>query len=121
VPLAECLAPGRRARDCGNRTVARSAGRHLQVVPPQAIEPAHAVLQRISATWLGDKINWREALFRGAFSPPVPAQFPVAVVRCAGAPAAFANLWTTEQGRAVVGSHGFESDAPRLARMDICS
>ena len=74
------------------------------------------VLQRISASWLASKSTGEKRFSVGAFSPQYLRQFPVAVVRSAGAPAAFANLWTTgTKAELSVDLMRFDSDAPRAA------
>ena len=53
-------------------------------------------LQGISDAWLASKATGEKRFSVGYFSPQYLRKFPLAVVRAAGAPVAFANLWTTE-------------------------
>jgi len=84
----------------------------FEVLPPEAIEPLLPVLQRISSAWLTRQIHRRRsAFFRGGrFSPQYLRQFPLAVVRCGGAPAAFREpVDHGNPGRAVGGSDALRS------------
>jgi len=117
VPLAEFSLEGAaRAELRQSHRRAQRDGATFEVVPPQGIEPLMPVLQRISATWLASKSTAEKRFSVGAFSPQYLRQFPVAVVRSAGAPAAFANLWTTgTRAELSVDLMRFDSDAPRAA------
>jgi phosphatidylglycerol lysyltransferase len=53
-------------------------------------------LQRISDAWLEAKATGEKRFSVGCFSPQYLRNFPLAIVRTAGMPAAFANLWTTD-------------------------
>ncbi|TLY49089.1 MAG: DUF2156 domain-containing protein, partial [Gammaproteobacteria bacterium] len=74
---------------------AQRDGASFEVVPPEGIEPLLPALQRISSAWLASKSTGEKRFSMGAFSAQYLRQFPLAVVRRAGAPAAFTNLWTT--------------------------
>jgi phosphatidylglycerol lysyltransferase len=117
VPLEEFSLEGAaRAELRQSHRRAQRDGATFEVVPPQGIEELMPVLQRISATWLASKSTGEKRFSVGAFSPQYLRQFPVALVRSAGAPAAFANLWTTgTKAELSVDLMRFDSDAPRAA------
>jgi phosphatidylglycerol lysyltransferase len=117
VPLEEFSLEGAARADLRqSHRRAQRDGATFEVVPPQEIEALMPVLQRISATWLASKSTGEKRFSVGAFSPQYLRQFPVAVVRSAGAPAAFANLWTTgTKAELSVDLMRFDSDAPRAA------
>jgi phosphatidylglycerol lysyltransferase len=74
------------------------------------------VMRRISDAWLAAKSTGEKRFSVGTFSPDYLRQFPVAIVRAAGVPAAFANLWTTgTRAELSVDLMRFEPDAPRSA------
>jgi phosphatidylglycerol lysyltransferase len=117
VPLEEFSLEGSARADLRqSHRRAQRDGATFEVVPPQEVEALMPVLQRISATWLASKSTGEKRFSVGAFSPQYLRQFPVAVVRSAGAPAAFANLWTTgTKAELSVDLMRFDSDAPRAA------
>lgn len=71
-------------------------GLAFEVVPPAGIDALMADLQRISDAWLASKATGEKRFSMGHFSPQYLRNFPLALVRAGGAPAAFANLWTTD-------------------------
>jgi phosphatidylglycerol lysyltransferase len=117
VPLAGFSLEGAaRAELRQSHRRAQRDGATFEVVPPEAIEPLLPVLQRISTAWLTSKSTSEKRFSVGAFSPQYLRQFPLAVVRCGGAPAAFANLWTTEtRAELSVDLMRFGPEAPRSA------
>jgi phosphatidylglycerol lysyltransferase len=117
VPLAEFSLEGAaRAELRQSHRRAQRDGATFEVVPPEAIEPLLPVLQRISTAWLTSKSTSEKRFSVGAFSPQYLRQFPLAVVRCGGAPAAFANLWTTgTRAELSVDLMRFGPEAPRSA------
>jgi len=117
VPLAGFSLEGAaRAELRQSHRRAQRDGASFEVLPPQAIEPLLPVLQRISSAWLTSKSTGEKRFSVGAFSPQYLRQFPLAVVRCGGAPAAFANLWTTEtRAELSVDLMRFGPEAPRSA------
>jgi phosphatidylglycerol lysyltransferase len=117
VPLAEFSLEGAaRAELRQSHRRAQRDGATFEVVPREGIEALTPVLQRISDAWLASKSTGEKRFSVGAFSPQYLRQFPVAVVHCAGTPAAFANLWTTEtRAELSVDLMRFDSDAPRGA------
>ena len=117
VPLAEFSLEGAaRAELRQSHRRAQRDGATFEVVAPQGLEALMPVLQRISAAWLASKSTGEKRFSVGAFSPQYLRQFPVAVVRSGGAPAAFANLWTTgTRAELSVDLMRFDSDAPRGA------
>jgi len=117
VPLAGFSLEGAaRAELRQSHRRAQRDGATFEVVTPEAIEPLLPVLQRISTAWLTSKSTSEKRFSVGAFSPQYLRQFPLAVVRCGGAPAAFANLWTTEtRAELSVDLMRFGPEAPRSA------
>jgi phosphatidylglycerol lysyltransferase len=85
------------------RAALRHSHRHAQrdgltfeILPPDGIsDELMSELQGISDAWLASKATGEKRFSVGYFSPQYLRRFPLAVVRAAGAPAAFANLWTT--------------------------
>jgi phosphatidylglycerol lysyltransferase len=84
------------------RAALRHAHRHAQregltfeVVPPAGLGELMPDLQRISDAWLASKATGEKRFSMGYFSPDYLRNFPLALVRAQGVPAAFANLWTT--------------------------
>jgi phosphatidylglycerol lysyltransferase len=117
VPLAGFSLEGAaRAELRQSHRRAQRDGATFEVVPPEAIEPLLPELQRISSAWLTSKSTGEKRFSVGAFSPQYLRQFPLAVVRCGAAPAAFANLWTTEtRAELSVDLMRFGPEAPRSA------
>jgi len=71
-------------------------GLTFEIVPPERIGALTADLQRISDAWLASKATGEKRFSMGYFSPQYLRNFPLALVRAGGTPAAFANLWTTD-------------------------
>jgi phosphatidylglycerol lysyltransferase len=95
---------------------AQRDGATFEVVPPAALDPLMPVLGRISDAWLASKSTGEKRFSVGAFRPEYVRQFPVALVRSQGEPAAFANLWTTgTKCELSVDLMRFDPDAPRGA------
>jgi phosphatidylglycerol lysyltransferase len=95
---------------------AQRDGATFEVVPPQGVDALLPVMQRISDAWLASKSTGEKRFSVGAFSPDYLRQFPVAIVRAEGMPAAFANLWTTGTREELsVDLMRFSPDAPRGA------
>ncbi len=95
---------------------AQRDGATFEVVPAPGVEALMPVLSRISDAWLSSKSTGEKRFSVGAFSPAYLRQFPVAVVRSQGVPAAFANLWTTDtKAELSVDLMRFDPDAPRGA------
>ena len=95
---------------------AQRDGATFEVVPPEGVEALLPVLGRISDDWLAAKSTGEKRFSVGAFSAQYLRQFPVALVRAAGEPAAFANLWTTgTRAELSVDLMRFAADAPRSA------
>jgi phosphatidylglycerol lysyltransferase len=117
VPLAEfSLEGGSRAELRQAHRRAQRDGASFEVVPPQAVAALLPALQRISDAWLQAKSTGEKRFSVGKFSPEYLQQFPLAVVRAEGAPAAFANLWTTgTKAELSVDLMRFGPDAPRGA------
>jgi len=73
-------------------------------------------LKPISDAWLAAKSTGEKRFSVGSFSPQYLRQFPLAVVHANGAPAAFANLWTTAtRAELSVDLMRFGPEAPRGA------
>jgi phosphatidylglycerol lysyltransferase len=95
---------------------AQRDGASFEVVPPAGVDALLPVMRRISDAWLAAKSTGEKRFSVGTFSPDYLRQFPVAIVRAAGVPAAFANLWTTgTRAELSVDLMRFEPDAPRSA------
>jgi phosphatidylglycerol lysyltransferase len=97
VPLTEFTleGPARAELRQSNRRAQRE-GASFEVVPPAGVSALVPALQGISDAWLDAKSTGEKRFSVGAFSPEYLQQFPVALVRAGGTPAAFANLWTTD-------------------------
>ncbi|TLY75595.1 MAG: bifunctional lysylphosphatidylglycerol flippase/synthetase MprF [Gammaproteobacteria bacterium] len=95
---------------------AQRDGAGFEVVPAERLGELLPALQRISDSWLASKSTGEKRFSVGAFTPRYVRQFPVAVVRSEGVPAAFANLWTTgTKAELSVDLMRFGPDAPRGA------
>jgi phosphatidylglycerol lysyltransferase len=117
VPLADFSLEGPERADLrqAHRRAQRD-GATFEVLPPEGVDAVMPTLQRISAAWLAAKSTGEKRFSVGAFSPQYVRQFPVALVRAQGAPAAFANLWTTQtKAELSVDLMRFGADAPRGA------
>ncbi|HEX5583246.1 bifunctional lysylphosphatidylglycerol flippase/synthetase MprF [Gaiella sp.] len=75
---------------------AQRAGLTFEIVSAGGIDGLLPDLQRISDAWLGAKATGEKRFSMGCFSPQYLQNFPLAIVRAAGTPTAFANLWTTD-------------------------
>jgi phosphatidylglycerol lysyltransferase len=115
VPLAQFSLEGAARADLRqSHRRAQRDGASFEVVPAEGVEALMPVLKRISDSWLAAKSTGEKRFSVGAFSAPYLRQFPVAVVRSDGTPAAFANLWTTEtRAELSVDLMRFGPDAPR--------
>ena len=117
VPLAEFSLEGAARADLRqSHRRAQRDGATFEVVPPEDVAALLPVLRRISDSWLASKSTGEKRFSVGAFSAQYLQQFPVAVVRADGVPAAFANLWTTgTRAELSVDLMRFGADAPRGA------
>jgi phosphatidylglycerol lysyltransferase len=117
VPLAEFSLEGAaRAELRQSHRRAQRDGASFEVVPPEGVDELLPALQRISDAWLTAKSTGEKRFSVGAFSRAYIEQFPVAVVRAEGRPAAFANLWTTAtRAELSVDLMRFDAEAPRSA------
>ncbi|MBS0365315.1 MAG: bifunctional lysylphosphatidylglycerol flippase/synthetase MprF [Proteobacteria bacterium] len=117
VPLADFSlegAPRADLRQAWRR--AQRDGATFEVVQSADVPRLMPVLQEISSSWLSSKSTGEKGFSVGAFSPAYVQQFPVAVVRAQGVPAAFANLWLTgTRSELSVDLMRFAPDAPRGA------
>jgi len=77
-----------------HRRVAR-VGATFEVVSPEKSNVLLPELRAISDAWLADKATAEKRFSVGSFTAAYVSQFPIALVRHAGKPVAFANLWTT--------------------------
>jgi phosphatidylglycerol lysyltransferase len=97
VPLAAFSLEGAgRAQLLQSYRSARRDGLEFEVVPAAGIESLMPDLQRVSDAWLASKATGEKRFSMGCCSPQYLRRFPLALVRAGGAPAAFANLWTTD-------------------------
>ena len=95
---------------------AQRDGATFEVVPPGELQALMPLLGQISDAWLASKSTGEKRFSMGAFTPAYLRQFPLAVVRSQGEPAAFANLWTTDtRAELSVDLMRFDPDAPRSA------
>ena len=95
---------------------AQRDGATFEVIPREAVSELMPMLQGISDSWLASKSTSEKRFSVGSFSPGYLANFPVAVVRCDGEPAAFANLWRSGTREELsVDLMRFGPDAPRGA------
>jgi phosphatidylglycerol lysyltransferase len=85
-----------RAQLRGSHESAQRAGLAFEIAPAGRIEALMPDLQRISKAWLASKATGEKRFSVGYCSPQYLRNFPLAVVRADGVPAAFANLWTTD-------------------------
>jgi phosphatidylglycerol lysyltransferase len=84
------------------RAALRQAHRHalrhaltFEIVPAGGSDALLPELQQISDAWLASRATGEKRFSVGYFSPQYLRKFPLALVRAAGEPAAFANLWAT--------------------------
>jgi phosphatidylglycerol lysyltransferase len=117
VPLADfSLEGGARAELRQAHRRAQRDGASFEVVPPEGVAALLPALQRVSDAWLSSKSTGEKRFSVGRFSGEYLRQFPLAVVRADGAPAAFANLWTTaSRAELSVDLMRFGPEAPRGA------
>lgn len=87
--------PARAALRHSHRDALRD-GLTFEMIPAGDGEALMPELQRISDAWLASKATGEKRFSVGYFSPQYLRRFPLAVVREGGAPAGFANLWTTD-------------------------
>lgn len=96
VPLETFSIDGRKR---GNlRRAWRKAGEEgatFEIVDGEALDALLPALQAVSDDWLAHHAGGEKGFSMGGFFPRYVAEFPVAVVRQAGRPVAFATLWTT--------------------------
>ena len=117
VPLAEFGLEGSARADLrqAHRRAERD-GATFEVIQPERVEEIMPTLQQLSDAWLASKSTSEKRFSVGAFSPEYLRHFPIALVHCEGAPAAFANLWTTGTREELsVDLMRFGPDAPRSA------
>src|SRR6185312_11923740 len=88
--------------DGPTRAGLRQAHRHalrnaltFEIVPAGGGDALLPELQQISDAWLASRATGEKRFSVGYFSPQYLRKFPLALVRAAGEPAAFANLWAT--------------------------
>lgn len=75
---------------------AQAEGLAFEVMPADRVDGLMPELQRISNAWLASKATGEKRFTVGCVSPHYLRNFPLALVRASGAPAAFAVLWTTD-------------------------
>jgi len=114
VPLADFSLeqPARAALRHSHRDAIRD-GLTFEVIPADGGDALMPELQQISDAWLASKATGEKRFSVGCFSPQYLRRFPLAIVREGGAPAAFANLWTTDtRAELAVDLMRFGSSAP---------
>ena len=117
VPLAAfSLEGGARAELRQAHRRAQRDGASFEVLPPEGVAALLPALERVSNAWLTNKSTGEKRFSVGRFSGEYLQQFPLALVRANGAPAAFANLWTTAtKAELSVDLMRFGPEAPRGA------
>jgi phosphatidylglycerol lysyltransferase len=110
------LTGGQRADLRQSHRRAERDGARFEVVTPEDVAALLPQLRRISDAWLAEKATGEKRFSVGAFSVPYLSRFHVAVVRVAGQPVAFANLWMSGGREELsVDLMRFGPDAPRGA------
>ncbi|HET7753767.1 MAG TPA: bifunctional lysylphosphatidylglycerol flippase/synthetase MprF [Anaeromyxobacteraceae bacterium] len=90
--------PGRRALRQAHARAGRD-GLAFEIVAREGVPAIMAELEAISEAWLASKSTREKGFSLGFFSPEYLAECPIALVRLAGRPIAFANLWAPSQAR----------------------
>jgi len=111
VPLAQFSIEGStraELRQARNRAIREGAS--FEILTPEEAAPLMPALRSISDEWLAGHGGAEKGFSLGRFDEAYLAHFPIALVRMAGDPMAFANLWTTPDG------HEFSVDLMRQAR-----
>jgi phosphatidylglycerol lysyltransferase len=89
-------------------------GATFHVLPPERIWEVLPQLHRISDAWLAEKATAEKRFSVGAFAVPYLSRFHIALVRVAGRPVAFANVWMSGAREELsVDLMRFDADAPR--------
>ena len=117
VPLADfSLEGGARAELRQAHRRGQRDGASFEVVPAADVAGVLPLVRPISDAWLAAKSTAEKGFSVGAFSAQYLQQFPLALVRCGGKPAAFANLWPTgTYAELSVDLMRFDPSAPRSA------
>ena len=117
VPLADFSLEGAaRAELRQAHRRAQRDGVSFEVIAAGHVHELLPHLQPISDAWLAAKSTGEKRFSLGAFSTQYLRQFPLALVRAGGVPAAFANLWTTgSRAELSVDLMRFDPSAPRSA------
>lgn len=109
--------PGRAELRQAHR-LAQREGASFEILTPDRVAECLPALERVSQAWLAAKATAEKRFCVGAFSETYLRNFPIAVVRRAGTPVAFAILWTTQmRTELAVDLMRFGPEAPR-ASMD---
>jgi phosphatidylglycerol lysyltransferase len=96
VDLGQFNLQGARAADLRQtHRRAQRDGATCEVLRPGEVTALLPELRRISDNWLAAKSVAEKGFSLGRFDAEYLARFPCAVVRVAGSPVAFANIWTT--------------------------
>lgn len=117
VPLADfslegpLRAPLRQAHRRAERD-----GAQFEIVPAAEVAPLMPQLRAISDRWLEDKATAEKRFSVGAFTESYLQNFDIALIRSAGVPVAFANLWYDgARAELSIDLMRFDPDAPRGA------
>ena len=98
------------------RRRAERDGASFEVFPATAVKALLPQLTAISDAWLADKATAEKSFSVGTFEAGYLQRFPLALVRMAGEPVAFANLWGSAHNHELsVDLMRFGLDAPRGA------
>jgi phosphatidylglycerol lysyltransferase len=84
-------------RHARNRAIREGAS--FEILSPDQAAPLMPRLKSVSDEWLAGHGGVEKGFSLGRFDVAYLAHFPIALVRMAGEPVAFANLWTTPNGR----------------------
>ena len=100
IPLDDFTLAGPQAKNLRHTTRrAEAAGLAFAVLPAADVPALIPELRAISDAWLAEKGGTDKHFSLGAFDPEYLERFPLAVVRDGMRIVAFANIWTTQDGR----------------------
>jgi len=97
IDLASFSLVGKQRQDLrtARRRMAEREGAVFEMITPPLSSSLIEALEPVSQAWLAGQQTSEKTFSLGRFDPAYLANFPLAVVRLHGRPAAFANLWTT--------------------------
>jgi lysylphosphatidylglycerol synthetase-like protein (DUF2156 family) len=93
---------------------AAEEGATFEILQGAEVDALMGELQAISDQWLAHHAGGEKGFSMGGFTPGYVSEFPVALVRVDGRPAAFATLWTTAaRGAYSMDLMRYADDAPK--------